>query len=745
MAARLPSFGQRGQQQRRQNGYDSYNDQQFDQCETLARVLCLQFDDCLGFLYMADSDSTEQMRLKAFRIQNYKIIDDTGWVPVDERVTGLVGKNEAGKTAILRALWKSKNVVGRKFDKLLDYPRDRYAKERKGIQEAVALEFEPTDEEARELASQFLVQPHRSVKRVVVSIFYKGEDETETRVGFDDKIEKSLVRLSSEAQAAIEGVADVLARSTETGDTALYNAKKAALAGIDPKAYLWAPKTASGLNSFQSGVTQWISQNPNRQSLAQQERQNLSDVANASQQGDPSAEARQWVLDNIPAFIYFDDYGQLETRIYLPAYLQRRSSPDEKIRTQTALFERSNLDPQEILQLGRPREGGENDEQVQRRKDKRRALLDSASFGLTGEWIDWWTEKRHRLHFDADGDDLVLKVSDEHNEFPIPFEERSHGFQWFFSFYLVFLAESARAHKGAILLLDEPGLHLHPTLQAKLVELFNRISETNQLIYSTHLPFLVDGNHLDRVRTVHLAGTDPQKSVVSNDVRPTGDRDTLFPLQAAIGYSIAQTLFLGKRSVIVEGITDYWLLKALNDTLAALKVTPLLHPDTILIPAGGISRLMPLASIMFSTTGVDDRQMLVLLDSDKEGTVAAGRHREVFGDDSSVLMLGNAIGLPKATIEDLVPRKDYSDAVRQSGSSFTLNADETQESMNVVAMQKVFARHNWGAFDQSEKAGAALKLIDAWGKNPESVPSQTRTKATTLFAAINQKFAPPSP
>ena len=86
----------------------------------------------------------------------------------------------------------------------------------------------------------------------------------------------------------------------------------------------------------------------------------------------------------------------------------------------------------------------------------------------------------------------------------------------------------------------------------------------NQLIYSTHLPFLVDGNHLERVRTVHLAGPEPQKTSISNDVRPTGDRDTLFPIQAALGYSIAQTLFLGKRSVIVEGITDYWLIKALE-------------------------------------------------------------------------------------------------------------------------------------------------------------------------------------
>ncbi|MBV8559698.1 MAG: ATP-binding protein, partial [Acidimicrobiia bacterium] len=68
-----------------------------------------------------------------------------------------------------------------------------------------------------------------------------------------------------------------------------------------------------------------------------------------------------------------------------------------------------------------------------------------------------------------DGDHLVLQVSDRHSPFPIPFGERSKGFRWFLSFYLTFLVESRKAHKDAILLLDEPGLHLHPSLQARLV------------------------------------------------------------------------------------------------------------------------------------------------------------------------------------------------------------------------------------------------------------------------------------
>jgi hypothetical protein len=680
--------------------------------------------------------------LKRIRVRNYKVIDDTDWVPVDEHVTALVGKNEAGKTGILRSLWKSKNVAGRKFDKLLDYPRDRYAKERKGNQDVASLEFVLTTEEAESLAGLFPSELKVKPMKVTYRTRYKGEDDTESGVTFEDGVEERCQIRCSEARTTVERIAEAVS-SIGGAEDAATKALAAALQQVSADALLWEPTAVQGITAAHNAATNWVKADAaNRGETAAAERKRLEEILALAKQGDPSAKARKWVTENMPAFVYFDNYGQLETRIHLPAYIQRRNSTDERTRTQTALFEKSNLDPLELLQLGRARDPSEQDEQVQRRKDKRRALLDSASFGLTGEWIDWWSEKRHRLHFDADGDDLVLKVSDEHNEFPIPFEERSHGFQWFFSFYLVFLVESAKAHKGAVLLLDEPGLHLHPTLQSKLIQLFDRVAQTNQLIYSTHLPFLVDGDHLERVRTVHLAGPNPQKTVVSNDVRPTGDRDTLFPLQAALGYSIAQTLFIGKRSVLVEGITDYWLIKTLDSVFSSTKGVRL-HPDTVIIPTGGTSRLMPLASIMVATSGVEGRRLLVLLDSDTEGVKAAQRvTQDLFADDASrVLMLASALGLQQATIEDLVPRDVYATALRDCGYTVTLDPEDAKAATNVAAVEKAFDRSGLGKFTKEHRAAAALKLMEAWGKDPASVPQETKKKAAALINAINQRFS----
>ena len=678
------------------------------------------------------------MKLINFQIENYKVIDDTRVVKVDPCVTALVGKNESGKTAVMKAMWKSKNVAGTAFDKLYDYPRDRYSRDRKGTQKVTMLEFELASEEADELVAQLPQKPETKPERVTFSAYYDGEDNVCHKVQFDKDL--YTIVCGAEVKTVMEAVANGIAAAGGDDSIPVQEAFVAARDQIHGEVPVWEPVTVAAIEAFKTAFTTWINADDGRQSVASTDREKIQNLLAQATQGDPCKRAREWVEDNLPIFIYFDDYGQLETQIHLPMYMRRKDTQDPKARTQTALFEWSGIDPQEILDLGLPRTDNETDDQVQRRHEKRRALLDSASFALTGDWVEWWDEKRHKLHFDVDGEDLVLKVSDEHNEFPIPFEERSHGLQWFFSFYLVFLVESGKAHKGAILLLDEPGLHLHPMLQTKLIGLFERLSEHNQLLYSTHLPFLVDGDHLERVRTVHLAGPEPQKTVVSNDVRPTGDRDTLFPIQAALGYSIAQTLFLGKRSVIVEGITDYWLIKALNDCLPTLDGGSALHEETILIPAGGTSRLMPLASIMLASTGVGEGHLMVLLDSDSEGRQAANRMNEVFSDESAVMMLGSAIGLAEATIEDLVPRDVYVEAVKEAGYEFTLSPEKKAGSTNLKVMEQVFQGEGLGKFGKAEKAAAALALIGGWGKDPSSVPEPTREKARTLFDAINGHF-----
>ena len=44
------------------------------------------------------------MKISQVRVQNYKIVRDSGWIDIDDTITTLIGKNESGKTSILEAI-----------------------------------------------------------------------------------------------------------------------------------------------------------------------------------------------------------------------------------------------------------------------------------------------------------------------------------------------------------------------------------------------------------------------------------------------------------------------------------------------------------------------------------------------------------------------------------------------------------------------------------------------------------------
>ncbi len=149
------------------------------------------------------------MKLISFQIKNYKVIDNTELVKVDPKVTALVGKNESGKTAVMKTMWKNKNVADAAFDKLYDYPRDRYSRDRKDTQEVTILEFELTPEEADELVGNFTQPPTTKPKIITYTTYYSGEDDVRREVQFDSDLEAGAS--GADAVAFIETVTTAIA------------------------------------------------------------------------------------------------------------------------------------------------------------------------------------------------------------------------------------------------------------------------------------------------------------------------------------------------------------------------------------------------------------------------------------------------------------------------------------------------------------------------------------------------------
>ena len=58
---------------------------------------------------------------KQFQVLNYRNIDDSGWIPL-ERVTAFVGRNESGKTALLKALHKFNPAIEEPYNAHREFP-----------------------------------------------------------------------------------------------------------------------------------------------------------------------------------------------------------------------------------------------------------------------------------------------------------------------------------------------------------------------------------------------------------------------------------------------------------------------------------------------------------------------------------------------------------------------------------------------------------------------------------------------
>ncbi|MFV8642995.1 ATP-dependent nuclease, partial [Ralstonia pseudosolanacearum] len=260
----------------------------------------------------------------------------------------------------------------------------------------------------------------------------------------------------------------------------------------------------------------------------------------------------------------------------------------------------AGLNPDELQRLH-----GQNDYET------RNQLANRASAVVTGEIKRLWKDRALKIRFNLDAHHLDTIISDPTSTYDVEvnLNDRSRGFQWFFAFYITFSADTDGGHaENAVLLLDEPGLYLHAKSQSDLLHHLE-VDFSNQILYSTHSPFMVPTHALDSVRTVNIA--EEAGTTVTND--PTGDARTLFPLQAALGYDLAQSLFVGPNNLVVEGVTDFWIVSAVS-AYASEKGRTSLSPALTMTPAGGAQKVSYMVALLTS----ESLNVLVLLDTERD-------------------------------------------------------------------------------------------------------------------------------
>jgi predicted ATP-dependent endonuclease of OLD family len=276
-------------------------------------------------------------------------------------------------------------------------------------------------------------------------------------------------------------------------------------------------------------------------------------------------------------FVLFSNYYRVRPLIHLGHVATRiaQNLLDDKQYDygNQCLLKLLGFTPQELSNLGKATEPAPSDANALKnyrdQLDKRFYQLNAASVRLTEEIVKVWNPnperaEANRLRITVDGQYLKVVVEDELGV-EIELDQRSEGFQWLVSFFIVFFSEAEDKHSNAILLLDEPGLSLHALRQRDFRETVSKLAEENQTIYTTHSPFLVGPNELDLVRVVEMK--DRRTGSKVHTTITAADPAALLPLPEALGYDLAQSLFAQQRNLILEGLTDFWYVEATADLL----------------------------------------------------------------------------------------------------------------------------------------------------------------------------------
>ena len=552
------------------------------------------------------------MLLKSVHAQAYKSITDSGVFPVDKDVTCLVGKNESGKTAILETLYRVNPLPGHRqsFDGLRDYPRRLWVRERDRVPGKVPIVVE------------FQVEPH----------------------DFADVKEKY--------------GGDVITAGTITAQKTYANKLTWPTWPFNEQALVARLVESAGVASqLTKGVTTVADLKKKLKTMA--------DLPEPSAKFLTELEAtdyRQDVLNLLwketPRFLYFSDYSVMPGRVSIHK-LQNTAEDELEPGERTALS---------LLKLA----GVETEEFTQDDYEARKASLEAAAVHLSEEVFEFWSQNKSlKVQLDVDFHGpasalgkppfLEVRIWNERHQMSLNFGERSQGFMWFFSF-LAFFSEFRDSSDRLILLLDEPGLGLHAAAQADLLRFIDkRLAPEHQVIYTTHSPFMINSKRPERIRTVE--DVDQQGTKVTADWLSTS-KDTLFPLQAALGYDLAQTLFVGPDNLVVEGPADLVYFQVIGDYLASKGRTQL-DPRWVVVPVGGMDKIptfvallgaqLDVAVVLDVATGGNQR-----INSLVERGIIAGER---------LLPLTEITKTPEADVEDLFEIGFYLDLLRRSGTS----------------------------------------------------------------------------
>ncbi len=299
-------------------------------------------------------------------------------------------------------------------------------------------------------------------------------------------------------------------------------------------------------------------------------------------------------------------------------------------------------------------------------------------------------------------------------------------------FFSGFFGGNKEGHSNTVLLLDEPGLSLHPIAQYDLAKFFKKLSEDNQLIYTSHSPFLVDMDNLANVKAVYV-DSETGRTKVSSNLRSndTDAEKSIYPIHAALGLTVSDTLLLGCLPVLVEGVSDQIYLSLIKRYLIG-KGKLQYSKEIVFIPTGGVKGMGPVSKLVSSR---DDKLPFVLLDSDKTGKayfkqLSDGRYRD---EKNKLIEVAQFLKEGEYEIEDLIPAKSIIQLIDRMYRAEQYFDDFYEKEIPIVNQIEAWATKNNLILKDGWKVELARGLQNKFDKEFETVDESIESSWSELF------------
>src|ERR1039458_10296881 len=599
------------------------------------------------------------MKLTSVHICEYKSIQDSNCFDVGD-VTCLVGKNEAGKTAVLEALSHLNPLIANKadFDVTEDYPRSfveeyQIAIEQKKREPAVVVHatFQLEPQEMHDAKVAFGDGLFTS-DEVEVSRGYANETFIDVDVDEAVAVRKLVhdaglppdIAAQANGQPSLKHLSSFLSTKAREQHDAFTAAQSQANAlPVD------APEKAKALDEAKK--------------LAESEaaKQLRSKLPELFKEDFSIYVWNKYLATRLPKFLYFDEYYQMQGQLNIEKLKERQATNklEDSDHAMLALIDLARLKMDQLLAP----------KNTQELKNK----LEGASVYLSKIIFKYWSQNKYlAIDFDIrpalagdpegmrQGTNIWGSVYDSAHKAHTRIGTRSRGFIWFFSF-LAWFSQQRKSGHPLILLLDEPGLFLHASAQGDLLRYIEEeLKPHHQVLYTTHSPFMIDAKHFERVRIVRDQSMESRKdddplppdqegTKVLSDVLEA-DEGSIFPLQGALAYDITQTLFVGPNSLIVEGVSDMFYIDTMTGVLAKAGREGLSDKWT-LSPVGGSGKVSSFIALFRNQKGLNIATLIDLQKRDQQKI--ENIYRDKLLKKKQVLTFADFTKTAEADVEDM--------------------------------------------------------------------------------------------